>query len=118
MIKKRLGLLALVVVTAALVWALPAAAQQGEAQGDDGHRDGRNADGVQVQAVEACPSRPASVTFEVTNKGNLPHDFKIAGKKTTLLQTGQDGQTLEDHASRRRARTRTSAPSPATPRPA
>ena len=25
------------------------------------------------------------VTFKVTNKGNLKHDFKIAGKKTKLL---------------------------------
>ena len=25
------------------------------------------------------------VTFKVTNKGNLRHDFKIAGKKTKLL---------------------------------
>jgi uncharacterized cupredoxin-like copper-binding protein len=26
------------------------------------------------------------VVFKVTNKGNLPHDFKIAGKKTPLIQ--------------------------------
>jgi uncharacterized cupredoxin-like copper-binding protein len=25
----------------------------------------------------------------VTNKGALPHDFKIGGKKTPLLQTGK-----------------------------
>jgi nitrite reductase (NO-forming) len=29
------------------------------------------------------------VTFKVTNKGALPHDFKIAGKKTPILQTGK-----------------------------
>jgi uncharacterized cupredoxin-like copper-binding protein len=34
------------------------------------------------------------VTFVVTNKGHLPHDFKIAGKKTKLLQPGKH-QTLE-----------------------
>jgi uncharacterized cupredoxin-like copper-binding protein len=30
-----------------------------------------------------------AVTFKVVNKGNLPHDFKIAGKKTKLLQPGK-----------------------------
>ncbi|HZO96686.1 MAG TPA: plastocyanin/azurin family copper-binding protein [Gaiellaceae bacterium] len=30
-----------------------------------------------------------AVTFKVTNKGALPHDFKIAGKKTKLLSPGQ-----------------------------
>jgi uncharacterized cupredoxin-like copper-binding protein len=29
------------------------------------------------------------VTFKVTNKGKLPHDFKIAGKKTKLLSKGK-----------------------------
>ena len=30
-----------------------------------------------------------AVTFDVTNEGKLPHDFKIAGKKTRLLSPGQ-----------------------------
>jgi uncharacterized cupredoxin-like copper-binding protein len=30
-----------------------------------------------------------AVTIIVTNRGNLPHDFKIAGKKTPLLQSGK-----------------------------
>jgi uncharacterized cupredoxin-like copper-binding protein len=34
-----------------------------------------------------------AVTFHVTNEGTLPHDFKIAGKKTKLLSPGQS-QTL------------------------
>jgi uncharacterized cupredoxin-like copper-binding protein len=29
------------------------------------------------------------VTFRVTNKGKLAHDFKIAGKKTKILQKGK-----------------------------
>jgi uncharacterized cupredoxin-like copper-binding protein len=29
------------------------------------------------------------VTFKVMNKGKLPHDFKIAGKKTTMLKPGK-----------------------------
>ena len=30
-----------------------------------------------------------AVTFKVVNKGNLPHDFKIAGKKTKLISPGK-----------------------------
>lgn len=33
--------------------------------------------------------KPGSVTFKVTNKGKIPHDFKINGKKTKLLTPGQ-----------------------------
>jgi uncharacterized cupredoxin-like copper-binding protein len=29
------------------------------------------------------------VIFKVTNKGSLPHDFKIAGKKTKMLAKGK-----------------------------
>jgi uncharacterized cupredoxin-like copper-binding protein len=29
------------------------------------------------------------VTFTVVNKGKIPHDFKIAGKKTALLKPGK-----------------------------
>ena len=29
------------------------------------------------------------VTFKVTNKGKIPHDFKIAGKKTPMLKSGK-----------------------------
>ncbi|MFL5936229.1 MAG: cupredoxin domain-containing protein [Gaiellaceae bacterium] len=30
-----------------------------------------------------------TVVFKVTNKGKIPHDFKINGKKTQLIQPGQ-----------------------------
>jgi len=30
-----------------------------------------------------------AVTFEITNEGKLPHDFKIAGKRTRLLSPGE-----------------------------
>jgi nitrite reductase (NO-forming) len=30
-----------------------------------------------------------TVTFKVTNKGHINHDFKIAGKKTPLLKPGK-----------------------------
>jgi uncharacterized cupredoxin-like copper-binding protein len=33
-----------------------------------------------------------SVTFTVVNKGKLPHDFKIGGKKTALLRPGKSAK--------------------------
>ena len=33
--------------------------------------------------------KPGVVLFKITNKGQLPHDFKIAGKRTPLLQHGK-----------------------------
>ena len=30
-----------------------------------------------------------TVIFKVTNKGHITHDFKIAGKKTTMLKPGK-----------------------------
>jgi uncharacterized cupredoxin-like copper-binding protein len=35
-----------------------------------------------------------AVTIIVTNRGNLPHDFKIAGKKTPLLQSGKTARLV------------------------
>ena len=35
-----------------------------------------------------------TVTFIVTNRGNLPHDFKIGGKKTPLLQSGKTAKLV------------------------
>jgi uncharacterized cupredoxin-like copper-binding protein len=34
------------------------------------------------------------VTFKVTNKGKLKHDFKIAGKKTVMLKPGKTAAPL------------------------
>ena len=33
--------------------------------------------------------KPGSVTFKVTNKGHVPHDFSINKKKTPLLSPGK-----------------------------
>jgi uncharacterized cupredoxin-like copper-binding protein len=30
-------------------------------------------------------ARPGTVTFRITNRGEVKHDFKIAGKKTRLI---------------------------------
>ena len=34
-------------------------------------------------------AKPGTVTFKVTNKGSVQHDFKINGKKTPLLSPGK-----------------------------
>ena len=76
------------VATGLLVWALPATA----------HRSAAKATVVTVTAGKPTEFRftlslktvkHGTVTFKVTNKGGLPHDFQINGKKTKLLTPGQ-----------------------------
>jgi uncharacterized cupredoxin-like copper-binding protein len=88
MARIRIGLLALVAVCALGVWALPAVARD---------------TAVRATTVTVTAAKPSEfrftlskktvphgvVTFKVTTKGTLPHDFKIAGKKTKLLSPGQ-----------------------------
>ena len=40
-------------------------------------------------ALSKSSAPKGGVTFEVTNKGKIAHDFKIDGKKTALLQPGK-----------------------------
>src|SRR5215208_8285191 len=35
-------------------------------------------------------AHPGTVTFMVQNKGKLPHDFKISGKKTVMIKPGKN----------------------------
>ena len=44
------------------------------------------------EASDLRPSfqRPGLVTFKVTNRGTLSHDFRIAGKKTPLVPRGKE----------------------------
>jgi len=39
-------------------------------------------------------AKPGKVIFEVKNVGKLMHDFKIAGKKTALLQPGTTAKLI------------------------
>jgi uncharacterized cupredoxin-like copper-binding protein len=93
MVRYRIGLLALVVACVSLAWVLPAGAKQ----------TATRATTVNVTAgkpsefrftLSKKTAKHGAVTFKVTNKGTLPHDFKIAGKKTKLLSPGQS-QTLK-----------------------
>jgi len=88
MLRYRIGLLALVAACAPLAWALPAGARQST---------------VRATTITVTAAKPSefhftlskktavhgTVTFKVTNKGALPHDFKINGHKTKLLVPGQ-----------------------------
>jgi uncharacterized cupredoxin-like copper-binding protein len=83
MSKNRFVVLGMTAVAAALLWVLPASAKPAA---------------TTVTVTEGTPEfhialKPASVkagsvTFKVTNKGSLPHDFKIGTKKTKLLSPG------------------------------
>jgi uncharacterized cupredoxin-like copper-binding protein len=37
-------------------------------------------------------AKPGPVTFTVVNKGKLPHDFKVAGKKTRQIKPGKSAK--------------------------
>jgi plastocyanin len=37
-------------------------------------------------ALSRRSAPPGTIVFRFTNKGHIPHDFKIAGKKTPLLK--------------------------------
>ena len=91
MTSNRLGASALIAVFVAAAWAFPAAAQTTRAAAGP------------IKAMEGSPAEfkitlssksatVGTVTFAVMNKGNLPHDFKIAGKKTPLLSPGKSAK--------------------------
>jgi uncharacterized cupredoxin-like copper-binding protein len=82
--KKALVLL-VAVAGAVSLWVLPAAAKT-------------HATAVTVTAgkptefhftLSKKSVKHGAVTFTVKNGGNLPHDFKIAGKKTKLISPGK-----------------------------
>jgi uncharacterized cupredoxin-like copper-binding protein len=88
MVRYRIALLALVAACAPLLWALPAGA----------HQTSVRATTVAVTAGKPSEFRftvakktfaHGTVTFKVTNRGALPHDFKVNGHKTKLLSPGQ-----------------------------
>jgi len=88
MVRYRIGLLALVAVCAPLAWALPAGAHQSTLRAATVTvTSGKPAEFRFTLSKKTAPL--GTVTFKVTNKGLLPHDFKIFGHKTKLLSPGQ-----------------------------
>jgi uncharacterized cupredoxin-like copper-binding protein len=89
---KKLIALALVVFAAALV-ALPAGASQSTTRASVvGVTAGLPGEFHFKLSKTSVPK--GAVTFMVTNRGNLPHDFKIGGKKTPLLQSGKSAKLV------------------------
>jgi len=91
MTRFRIGVLALTALSVVLVWALPAVASSTKTTA------------TAVTVTAGSPSEfkfklskmkvpHGSVTFTVKNAGSVPHDFKIAGKKTKLLNKGQSAK--------------------------
>jgi nitrite reductase (NO-forming) len=82
-----------VAATAASVIALGTAAAPALAT-----RSHSNATAITVTASEfkfklsKTSAAKGTATFTVINKGKLPHDFKIAGKKTPLLKPGKSAK--------------------------
>jgi uncharacterized cupredoxin-like copper-binding protein len=81
--KLQLVISAVAALGAVAVFAVPALARQDAAVSR------------KVQAVDLKfnlplkSAHPGRVTFLVHNSGHVPHDFKIAGKKTPLIQPGK-----------------------------
>jgi uncharacterized cupredoxin-like copper-binding protein len=88
MIRYRIAVGALAALCATLAWTLPAGAQQST---------------TKVTTITVTAGKPAEfrftlskktaphglIIFKITNKGIVPHDFKIAGRKTPLISPGQ-----------------------------
>ena len=88
MTRSRIEILSIAALSAVLVWALPAGAQS---------------NALKKTTIIVTAGKPTefgfklsklkvpkgTVTFKVTNAGAIPHDFKIAGKKTKSLNSGQ-----------------------------
>jgi uncharacterized cupredoxin-like copper-binding protein len=89
MTKYRVGLFALVALVAVSAWVLPASAKPGKAAATVAVTAGKPSE---FKFTIAKSAKAGSVTFVVKNSGALPHDFKIAGKKTPLLQSGQSAK--------------------------
>jgi uncharacterized cupredoxin-like copper-binding protein len=83
MSKNRFVVLGMSAVAAALLWVLPASARPQATTVTVTEGVPEFAIKVSTKTVKA-----GKVTFKVTNKGNLPHDFAIGGKKTKLLSPG------------------------------
>ena len=85
MSKNRIVALAITAVTAALLFALPASAKHQATTVTV--TEGSPAEfGIKLSAKSV---KAGAVTFKVTNKGNLPHDFKVGTKKTPMLSPGK-----------------------------
>jgi uncharacterized cupredoxin-like copper-binding protein len=87
MIKFRVALLGVAVPVAVLAWTVPAMAHQGRAAATVTVTAGSPAEFK--FKLSAASVAAGVVTFKVTNKGKLAHDFQIGGRKTPLINPGK-----------------------------
>jgi len=96
MTKNRLGLL-LVALVAAATFALPAAAHHSTTSAATlGVTAGLPAEFKFKLSKTSVPH--GKVTIIVTNRGNLPHDLKIAGKTSPMIQPGKTAKMVVSFA--------------------
>jgi len=88
MTRPRLTLLIATAATAALAWSLPAIAHASAATTTVKVTIGKPTE-FHFQLSSSSVAKPGTVSFAVTNKGTLAHNFKIDGKKTPTLAPGK-----------------------------
>jgi uncharacterized cupredoxin-like copper-binding protein len=89
MTKTRIVLFLATAATAALAWSLPAVAQPAAAKATTVKVTAGKPSEFHFTLSTSKLAKPGAVTFQVTNKGALAHDFKIDGKKTALISPGK-----------------------------
>jgi len=85
MARTRIGLVTLVTTCAVLVFATAAGAR--ESATTVTVTAGKPSEFSFTLSKKTVPH--GIVTFKVTNKGILPHDFKVGGRKTALISPGK-----------------------------
>ena len=91
--KQRITLFVLAVLAAAAVWAVPAVAQPAKTHATTVAVTAGSPSEFRFKLSKATVPK-GKVTFAVRNRGNLPHDFKIAGKRTPLVQPGKTARLV------------------------
>jgi uncharacterized cupredoxin-like copper-binding protein len=87
MTRSRIGFLAVVALSAVLVWALPAGAHT-----KVGPTTVTVTAGKPTEfhfSLSTSKVKSGLIIFKVTNKGALSHDFSIGGRKTPLISPGK-----------------------------
>jgi uncharacterized cupredoxin-like copper-binding protein len=86
-IRFRIAILGVAALVGVLAWALPAAAHQSRSLATVNVSAGSPSEFKFTLSAKSVKS--GVVTFKVTNKGKLAHDFQIGGRKTPLINPGK-----------------------------
>jgi uncharacterized cupredoxin-like copper-binding protein len=83
----RIAIFGIAALVAAVAWALPASAQHSRSLATVNVSAGSPSEFKFTLSAKSVKS--GVVTFKVTNKGKLAHDFQIGGRKTPLINPGK-----------------------------